>query len=438
MNPEDIKRYIRLFHEREIPKVIEREVKPSFAEGRTTAIVGPRRSGKTYLLYSLIGEDREKYVYLNFENPLLFGITGRDFPKILDAYYDLYPENVGEDIAFLLDEIQNVPGWEIGVRYLTDEGFKVAVTGSSSRLLSKEIATQLRGRSLTYTLLPLSFREFLRFKGTWIERRDLYGREIHRIKKLLDEYLRFGGFPEVVLLKDKIRILEEYLSVMITKDIIERHSIRNVALIESVIRLLLSSYAKYTSYSSIHGFLKSEFGTSKTTVLEYLKALGDSFFVFFLPRYARSEKESQRAPKKVYLVDTGFSLFSRKDVAKDMENAVFLELMRRKHYFNPLLDVYYYGGSGEKEVDFVLVESGRVVELIQVTQDLSESKDREVSALVEAGRRLGCKNLTVVTLDEEGDVEADWGKVKVVPLWKFLLEITPSAPLSALPSPGPF
>jgi len=425
MNTEDVKHYIRLFHERELPEVIGREVKPSFVKGRTTAIIGPRRSGKTYLLYSLIGEDREKYVYLNFENPLLFGITGKDFPKILDAYFDLYPENVGEDIAFLLDEVQNVSDWEIGVRYLTDEGFKVAVTGSSSKLLSKEIATQLRGRSITYTILPLSFREFLRFKGLQIGRRNLYGRKVHTVKKLLQEYLRFGGFPEVVLLKDKVRILEEYLSVMITKDVIERHGIRNVALMESTIRLLLSSYAKYTSYSSIHGFLKSEFGTSKTTVLEYLKALEDSFFIFFLPKYARSKKESQRAPKKVYLVDTGFSLFSRKDAARDMENAVFLELMRRKHYLNPLLEVYYYGGSGKKEVDFVIVESGRVTELIQVTLNLEDAKEREISALIHASKTLNCRNLTVVTLDEEDVLESEGRKIKVVPLWKLLLEITP-------------
>lgn len=423
MDLEDIKRYIRLFHERDLPEVIEREVQPALVGGRATAIIGPRRSGKTYLLYSMIGVEKERYIYLNFENPLLFGITGRDFPKILDAYFDLYPENIGTEIIFLLDEVQNVPDWEVGVRYLTDEGFRVGVTGSSSRLLSREIATQLRGRAVTYTILPLSFREFLRFKGFQIERRDLYGRKVHRVKKLLDEYLRFGGFPEVALMEDKVRILEEYLSVMITKDIIERHRIRNIALIESVIKLLLSSYAKYTSYSSIHGFLKSEFGTSKTTALEYLKALEDSFFVFFLPKYARSEKESQRAPKKVYLVDTGFSLFSRKDIARDMENTVFLELMRRRYYRNPLLKVYYYGGSGEREVDFVLVKSGRVVELIQVTQNLSESKDREVLALVEAGRKLRCRNLTIVTLDEEEEMETAWTTVKVVPLWKFLLDI---------------
>jgi len=421
MNPEDIKHYIRLFHERDLPEVVEREIKPDLTEGRATVIVGPRRSGKTYLLYSLIGEEREKVVYLNFENPLLFGVEGRDFPKILDAYFDLYPENVGAEITFLLDEIQNVPNWEVGARYLIDEGFRVAVTGSSSKLLSREIATQLRGRATTYTILPLSFREFLRFKGIKIERKDLYGRKIHMIKKLLNEYLRFGGFPEVVLLRDKVRILEEYLSVMMARDVIERHGIRNVALIESIIKLLLSSYAKYTSYSSIHGFLRSEFGASKTTVLEYLKALEDSFFAFFLPKYARSEKESQRAPKKVYLVDTGLAIFSKKDLARDMENAVFLELLRRKHYRNPLMEVYYYGGSGTREVDFVLVESGKVVGLIQITQNLSESKEREILALVEAGKRLGCKNLTVVTLEEEGEVETGDARIKVVPLWKFML-----------------
>ena len=437
MKPDDIKRYIRLFHERDLPNVVERELKLSLNPGKATVIIGPRRSGKTYLLYSLVGDERERYVYLNFENPLLFGITGRDFPGVVDAYFDLYPENVGGEVFFLLDEIQNVPDWEIGVRYLLDEGFMVAVTGSSSRLLSREVATQLRGRGIPCTLLPLSFREFLRFKGVDFKKRDLYGRKVHVIKNLLDEYLRYGAFPEVALLGDKVRILEEYLSVMITKDVVERRGIRNVALIETLVKLLLSNYAKYTSYSSIHRFLKSEFGTSKTTVLEYLRALEDSFFVFFLPKFARSEKESLRAPKKVYLVDTGLAIFSRKDPARDIENAVFLELLRRKHYLNPLLNVHYYGGSGEKEVDFVVSESGRVVELIQVTLSLKDARERELSAIIRAGRNLGCENLTVVTLEEEETIERDGRRINVVPLWKFLLGLTPSAPQSASPSPGP-
>ncbi|WP_370520106.1 ATP-binding protein [Thermococcus sp. LS1] len=398
-----------------------RELKPRLYPGKASAIIGPRRSGKTYLLYSIIGADRERYVYLNFENPLLFGITGRDFPQIVDSYFDLYPENIKSEIFFLLDEIQNVLDWEIGVRYLLDEGFKVSVTGSSSKLLSREVATQLRGRAVSYILLPLSFREFLEFKGVKFSKSDLYGRKIHKVKKLLLEYLRFGAFPEVALLDDRVRILEEYLSVMITKDIIERHGIRNVALVESIVKLLLASYSKYTSYSSIHRFLRSEFGVSKTTVFEYLKALEDSFFVFFLPRYTRSEKESQRAPKKVYLVDTGLALFSRKDTARDMENVVFLELLRRKHYQNPLLNVYYYGGSGEKEVDFLVTKSGRVTELIQVTQTLSESFEREVNAIVKAGKTFRCRNLTIVTLEEEDTINRDGFRIKVVPLWKFLL-----------------
>ncbi|GAB6134821.1 ATP-binding protein [Thermococcus prieurii] len=428
MNPEDVKRYIRLFHERELPEVIERELELTFIPGKATAIVGPRRSGKTYLLYSLIGEERERYVYLNFENPFLFGITGRDFPKLVDAYFDLYPENIGKKVHFLLDEVQNVPDWEIGVRYLLDEGFLVAVTGSSSRLLSREVTTQLRGRGMAYTLLPLSFREFLRFKGLSFERKDLYGRTANRVRKLLDEYLYYGAFPEVALFEDRVRILEEYLSVMITRDVVERHGIRNVALVEAMVKLLLASYAKYTSYSAIHRFLKSEFGTSKTTVLEYLRALEDSFFVFFLPKFARSEKESLRAPKKVYLVDTGLALFSRKDTGRDMENAVFLELLRRKHYFNPLLEIHYYGGSGEKEVDFVVSESGRVVELIQVTLSLEDAREREISALIRASKTLNCKNLTVVTLDEEDVLELEGRKIRVAPLWKFLLGLTQPAP----------
>ncbi len=423
MNVEDVKRYIRLFHERELPEIKERELKVSFLPGKALAVIGPRRSGKTYLLYSLVDEKRESFVYLNFENPLLYGIGGKDFPGIIDAYFDLYPEMVNGKPTFLLDEVQNVPNWEIGVRYLLDEGFNVALTGSSSKLLSKEIATQLRGRALSYTLLPLSFREFLRFKGVDFERVDLYGRRVHLIKKLLSEYLEYGGFPEVALFDDKVRILEEYLSVMITRDVAERNGVRNLALLEAVVKVLLSSYSKYSSYSSIYRFLKSEFNTSKTTVLEYLKAFEDAFFVSFLPKYGRSEKESQRAPRKVYLIDTGLALFTKKDVARDMENAVFLELLRRKNYQNPLMTLHYYGGSGEGEVDFVVSERGRVTELIQVTKSLEDAGEREISPLLKAARKLRCRNLVVVTWDEDETIEKNGFRVKVKPLWKFLLGI---------------
>ena len=423
MNREDVKRYIRLFHERELPEIKERELKVSFIPGKALAITGPRRSGKTYLLYSLIGEEREGFVYLNFENPLLYGIGGTDFPVIVDAYFDLYPERVNEKPVFLLDEVQNVKNWEVGVRYLLDEGFNVALTGSSSKFLSREIATQLRGRALSYTLLPLSFREFLLFKGVEAQKADLYGRKVHSIKKLLSEYLEYGGFPEVVLFRDKVRILEEYLSVMITRDVADRNGIRNLALLEAVVKVLLSSYSRYTSYSSIYRFLKSEFSPSKATVLEYLRAFEDAFFVSFLPKYGRSEKESQRAPKKVYLIDTGLALFTRKDIARDMENAVFLELLRRKSYRSPLMGVQYYGGSGEEEVDFVVSERGKVIELIQVTKSLEESRGREIGALLKAGRRLKCKNLTVITWEEEETIKQGVFRIRVVPMWKFLLGI---------------
>ncbi len=156
----------------------------------------------------------------------------------------------------------------------------------------------------------------------------------------------------------------------------------------------------------------------------FSRCFEDLFFVFFLPRFARSEKESLRAPKKVYLVDTGLALFSRKEAGRDMENAVFLELLRRKHYTNPLMEIHYYGGSGEKEVDFVVSESGRVVELIQVTLSLEDAREREILALTRASKTLNCKNLTVVTLEEEGIVESDGRKIRVVPLWKFLLGVS--------------
>ena len=168
-------------------------------------ITGPRRAGKTYYLFSLVDKNApERYLYVDFEHPVFHPMTSGDFIDVLDAYRELYPEI--KRPVIMLDEVQAVPDWERIVRYLLDEGYTVYVTGSSSKLLSREVATHLRGRSLTYTLFPLSFGEFLRFKGVEYRGREFY-RNLTRINRLLEEYLRFGAYPEVALPPRTLRSL---------------------------------------------------------------------------------------------------------------------------------------------------------------------------------------------------------------------------------------
>ncbi len=422
---ENIKREIVKFHEKKFSKIFDRELKVKSLRGKATSIIGPRRAGKTFYLYSLVNKNEiNKFIYLDFESPLLYNFSLSDFPKIIDAYFELYPENLHSEVTLLLDEIQNVNGWERGVRYLLSEGFKVYVTGSSSKLLAKEIATSLRGRAITYVLLTLSFREFLKFKGIKVNERSFYGKEKYKLLKLFKEYLTFGGYPEVVLFNEKERILKEYFDTIVMKDVVERYKIRNFSFLTSLIHFLFSAYSKYITYSSIYKSFKGTFKITKRTVINYLKYLEDSFFLMQLRKFSFSKKEIERSPRKVYFVDVGYSIFSNFDESRNFENLVFLELLRRKYYDDPLIDVYYIKGD-KGEIDFVIFRKGRVIELIQVCYDLLkddvEQFNREVNPLVHYSSLFKCNSLKIITLDQEEEIQVRNKKIKVLPFYRFFI-----------------
>ncbi len=425
-----LKRYIVEIHERDFKDVKPRELTIKTVKGKANVIIGPRRAGKTYYLFHLMregGREREDYLYLDFEHPLFYALTPKDFPKILDMYEELYP---GRKPILLLDEVQAVPDWERMVRYSLDIGSTVYVTGSSSRLLSQEIASHLRGRGLTYTLMPLSFREYLDFRGIKYRGRDAYG-NYPLIVRSLEEYLRYGSYPEIALVEDegvKLRILKEYLDLVVRRDVLERYRPRNRRLINELIYFSLNSYSRYLSFDSLYRLFKRRGKLTKRTLINYVRYLEESFAIFLLERYSPSVKERIVAPRKLYLVDTGYGNFGAKDISRDMENAVFLELFRWTSA-HPLRRIYYWRSRTDHEVDFVLVEKGKIAELLQVSFSLSgeRTKSREVRSLLKASRVLGCKKLEIITWEEEGEEELEWwgnrGKVRFIPLWKWLLKI---------------
>ncbi len=424
INKELVKRYIAEFHERDFSDVRKRELNVKFIRNKATCIIGSRRVGKTYLLFSLIDKP-ENYLYIDFENPIFYNTSPEDIVQILDAYFELYPEN--RKVYVFLDEVQVVKDWERAVRYLLDKGFNVAVTGSSSKLMSHEIATHLRGRSLTYNLFTLSFREFLQFNEIKYRGRDFYV-NYSKIKSLISEYLKYGSYPEVVLNEEKERILKEYLELIIKRDILERYGLRNRYLVNELIYFAINNYSKYISYDSLFRLFKQRIKVTKRTIINYLSCFEDSMLFFFLRKYEPSIKARIVSPRKIYLIDTGFGIFGSKDVARDMENAVFLELLRRKFYFNPLLDIYYFKNSQGYEVDFIIKEGNIIKECIQVTfaNDFDEVDKREIRALIKAGDFLNCKNLIVITWDYEDVKEISWfgskGRIKFIPIWKWFLE----------------
>jgi len=230
MKKDVLKRLIVEFHESELPELIERNMDVDLETRKIISIIGPRRCGKTYYLYYLMkkliqqGVDKTRLLYINFEDERILPFSVKEFDLILEAYFELYPENKGEEIYAFFDEIQNVDGWEVAVRRIYDgEKMRIFVTGSSSKLLSKEIATALRGRTISYELQPFSFLEILTAKGVEITPDLPYSSKRFYVKKLLDEYMKFGGFPEVVLEDNestKIRILQEYLNTVFFRDLV--------------------------------------------------------------------------------------------------------------------------------------------------------------------------------------------------------------------------
>jgi len=404
-------------------EVIEREVVVKFPKTpRVISIIGPRRAGKTYLMFQLInrltssGLPGEKTVYVNFEDPRLVGAELKDLLTFLDVYYEMFPENARGECYFFLDEVQNVPDWERFVRFLLDRNQRVVVSGSSSKLLSKEIATSLRGRSLSVRVYPFSFGEVLRANGLKVER--FYSTyEKARINKLLREYLHWGGYPEVVLNPHlRAEILREIIDLTIYRDIVERWGAENLKALRLLLKML--AFSSHLSASKAYRNLKSlGIGVGKATVANYIEYFSDSMILYPLRPYVKSYKLQERMGFKPYLVDNGLlKVMGVEDEGRLLENLVFTELLKRG--YEPNGELFYYVTKNGREVDFVI--KGR--ELIQVTAELHEkNRERELRALIEAGRELGIGKLTIVTLEQDDVVKTAGKEVKVTSLKKWLL-----------------
>ncbi|MCS7104262.1 MAG: ATP-binding protein [Thermofilaceae archaeon] len=413
--------YVSEWISRNVPRGVERELKVPWRRDRIISIIGPRRAGKTYYFYQLISRNREGSLYLNFEDTRLYGIEFTDIRDLVRIYVEVSgrePENI------FFDEVQNVPGWERALRELLDlQNYSIFVTGSSSKLLSREIATQLRGRTFSYILLPFSFREFLKAKNVTLLKPSTMDAEA-KLKAHLREYLDYGGFPEVVFEEtEKTRILKEYSDMILFRDIIERHNLKNLSLARFLLAFFLQNFSQEFSVNRILKTVNLK-GFSKNTLYSYVDRVRDSVAVFFLNRYSLKVYQRESWPKKVYLCDTGLSKVARfsEDIGKLMENAVFLELVRASNE-RPMLEIYYWRNRQGGEVDFVLKEGASVQELIQVTyaRGRDEVNRREIKSLLEASENTGCKNLQVITWDYEDKVEVGGRVVNFTPLWKWLV-----------------
>ena len=412
-------------------EVFSRDLEINPTKNFITSIVGPRRAGKTYSMYDYIlnkkGLDESEFLFIDFEEASMAEADFKDIGKAVESHL----ENYGEEPEFIfLDEVQNVKDWQKAVRSLFEtKKYYLFVSGSSSKLLSKEIATSLRGRTLTKTIMPLSFREYLDRKKKGFEGlgKMLPTSKKNEIKNHLKEYLENGGFPPLVFesgLKD--RFFNEYLDLVIFRDLVERHGVENVFAVKFLIKNILGSFSKEFSTNKVYNSLKSQgVKVSKKSLYNYLSYLEDAFFSFSLKKFYYSQKKASTSIPKIYLNDPGLATtlamnFSE-NIGRLMENCVFVDLFREKKN-NSGLEFYYWKGQ-KREVDFVKKEDDKIVKLIQVCYNLEdeETRKREIEALLEAGKKLDCNEMLVITWDYEGQEDLGREGVKFLPLWKWLL-----------------
>ena len=413
---------------RKWPVGYPRELKLPVGSGKVISVIGSRRAGKSDCLYQVMqqladqGVPQERMVFLNFEDERL-SLEMQDLDLILQAYRQLYPSQALSDCYFFFDEIQNVAGWEKFVRRVYDNESKhVFVTGSNARLLSTEIATALRGRTLTYEVYPLSFRELLGFRELRI---DLYHAQSKAaIVAAFADFMESGGFPEVVLEKDNLirqKILQEYFNVMLFRDLVERYHIGQVDILRYFIKKVMGTVGSTVSVNNIYKDIKSNrYEVAKNSLYTYFEYITDSYMIRKLDKFDFSEMKQARSDKKCYPIDHGLfaalNFHFSKDLGKKLENLVALEFFKMGKtpmYFKQI-----------KECDFVVEDGAGGFDAYQVAYDMeaTQTKARELDGLVAACQVLGKNEGTVLTFDHYEEVMHKDVQVTMKPVWRWLLE----------------
>ncbi len=370
------------------------------------AIIGPRRVGKTFLMLKkakkLIDEGKQA-IYVSFDDPAFMNINVRKFGELVRKEY---PDG---KVYLFLDEVQEWKNWDFNIRWLHDvKDFVIFVSGSSSTLQSSEIPSRLRGRYISKLILPLSFKEIVNFEIKTF-------RERGRAFRVLEDYLKWGGFPEVWLYKSREKVLS-ILETAFYRDIVERQRIKNLEEFKEFFYFVISNYSNRFTYNSLKKVLES-YGIKidTKTVIKYINSMKNAFLIFPIARFSYSEREKIISPKKIYVVDLSFSLFfeEKLTLGRKMENLVFLELFRRYG------DVFYYLTKSNKEIDFYIPKKKM---LIEVTYEPEIGEEKKI---LEAMKELKIEESIVITWDYEDEKEVSWfgktGKVKFMPLWKWLL-----------------
>ncbi len=423
---EQLKQIIRDFHLSENFDVKPRNLQPPVDTKKIITLIGVRRCGKTSILYEMINKlsktiDKTSILFLNFEDERL-ELKADELDLILQSFLELYPQKDLKKCYFFFDEIQNITGWEKFVRRLYDTVSKnIYITGSNSKLLSSEIATSLRGRTLSYEVYPLSFSEYLAFKDIEV---DLYSsKSLAYIRNAEVKFLKDGAFPEILFLDEQYanQTLQEYFNVLLYRDLAERYNITNTIALKFFLKRIIASTTKQISINKIYNELKSSgIKIGKNTLYDFLDYIQNIYLAFTLQRYDNSLVNKELGEKKIYTVDIGLNNATEfrfsDNIGKSLENAVFLELKRRGR------ELFYYRDTNS-ECDFIVQKGSQIVQALQVTYDMSdeETAKREIKGLLTACKKLNLSHGYIITYESEDEILEDGVNIILTPFYKWAL-----------------
>lgn len=415
--------------ERSLPIVWNRNLEVPLDSGKIITLSGVRRSGKTYHLFNLInqlkdqGKQINQILYINFEDERLH-LTVEELDLILQTYQELHPDIKLSDCYFFFDEIQEVQGWEKFIsRIYASVSQHVFITGSNAKLLSKEIATALRGRTITYEIYPFSFSEYV---GVISPKLNLYSsKDKASLIRLFNKFMYQGGFPEIIEQKNdlKEKILQEYFNTMLFRDLIERYQISNTPVLKYFCKRAIGASGNEFSVNKIYNELKTQgYQVSKDTLYAYQNYINTIYLTRFISKHSHSVVKTEGSLKKIYVIDQGLGVALDYKLAQDksrlLETTVALELIKAGKQL-----AYQKNGS---ECDFILIEKGKVISAIQVTVDLTDLKtrEREIKGLAQACLKFSLKNGVILTFDHSEEIEFEGIKILMIPVWQYFMSLS--------------
>lgn len=417
----------------EIPfDVIERDVKLPIDRKKIITIPGVRRCGKSTLMEIVInnlvqsGVARERILWLGFDDERLRNMTSEELDEVVTSYMEMFPDIAIRETYMFFDEIQLIKDWEYFVLRLYKTYCKnIYVCGSNATMLSRELSSALRGYPLEYETYPLSFNEYCRFKE--INTNSYLEQDRARLRIAFEAYNQESAFPEIVLTPSKseqLKLLHGYFDTMLLKDLVEHYKISNISVVRYFVKRIMANLTKPTSINGIYKDIKSQgLKVSKDDLYLWANYICDIFMFVRISRYDRSLVKEQKSLDKYYCIDNGLRgavlMPQSDDNGKKLENTVFMQLNRMKL---PSDKIYYY--QGDSECDFVLQQGDRVAQLIQVTWDMvnEDTRERELTGIIEASLATGCNNLLIVTKEEETTITREGKQINIMPAWKWLLQ----------------